>query len=1285
MKKQTLGIAVLAFLLILSATAIVPNTGAEGTATIWTDKPDYYPGDTVTIFGAGFLPDNTVLIKVTRPDYSIDSWTVTSDAGGYFTTTYQLDGMTGTYLVLAIDPVTDQTLASTSFTDSIQSTLEGWDIEPPKIGWTTGNVKGWREDGWVPYHFKIKGLAKNTDYNIVIAVDYFLPDSSGTYYYNSTAGWYGIDAQRHWNYTWTYNDDNPMSGTSITPDMKVVATSGFYEAQYTWHVNTEERTELTLWWENHIAIGAHNWPGAKIHVRTAFGGHSDVPIEVVARAPSTTMTKLSAETITLGQSVTDTATVTDGGGMPTPTGTVTFYVGSSTTGPWTQFASKSLSGGTAYADYLPLAAGDYYFNVTYSGDSNYQPSKSDPATEHLVVTPAPSTTATVLNATEIVLGEGVRDTATVTGLGGSFPVPTGTVTFYVGSSTTGPWTQFASKSLSGGTAYADYLPLAAGDYYFNVTYSGDSNYQPSKSDPATEHLVVTPAPSTTATVLNATEIVLGEGVRDTATVTGLGGSFPVPTGTVTFYVGSSTTGPWTQFASKSLSGGTAYADYLPLAAGDYYFNVTYSGDSNYQPSKSDPATEHLVVTPAPSTTATVLNATEIVLGEGVRDTATVTGLGGSFPVPTGTVTFYVGSSTTGPWTQFASKSLSGGTAYADYLPLAAGDYYFNVTYSGDSNYQPSKSDPATEHLVVTPAPSTTATVLNATEIVLGEGVRDTATVTGLGGSFPVPTGTVTFYVGSSTTGPWTQFASKSLSGGTAYADYLPLAAGDYYFNVTYSGDSNYQPSKSDPATEHLVVTPAPSTTATVLNATEIVLGEGVRDTATVTGLGGSFPVPTGTVTFYVGSSTTGPWTQFASKSLSGGTAYADYLPLAAGDYYFNVTYSGDSNYQPSKSDPATEHLVVTPAPSTTATVLNATEIVLGEGVRDTATVTGLGGSFPVPTGTVTFYVGSSTTGPWTQFASKSLSGGTAYADYLPLAAGDYYFNVTYSGDSNYQPSKSDPATEHLVVTPAPSTTATVLNATEIVLGEGVRDTATVTGLGGSFPVPTGTVTFYVGSSTTGPWTQFASKSLSGGTAYADYLPLAAGDYYFNVTYSGDSNYQPSKSDPATEHLVVVIPVTRTQGFWATHTAITCSVFSDKLGGKIDIGTKPGHYKNITKCGDLMGAFWSSIPRKTDGTRRSAIDQARMILVQQLIAAILNHAAFGTPVPIDSVTGKDLITAGNLAYGGNDKAEMLRVAKLLDDFNKSGDGYPLPPWMTPPGPATPRESREMADRVFWDTL
>jgi hypothetical protein len=161
-------------------------------------------------------------------------------------------------------------------------------------------------------------------------------------------------------------------------------------------------------------------------------------------------------------------------------------------------------------------------------------------------------------------------------------------------------------------------------------------------------------------------------------------------------------------------------------------------------------------------------------------------------------------------------------------------------------------------------------------------------------------------------------------------------------------------------------------------------------------------------------------------------------------------------------------------------------------------------------------------------------------------------------------------------------------------------------------------------------------------------------------------------------------VTRTQGFWATHTEITCDdVFYGILGREIDIGAKSGCYINITSCGELMGAFWSGISRKTDGSKRSLIDQARMILVQQLVAAILNHAAFGTPVPIDPVTGEDLVTAGNMAYAGTNRTEMLRVAGLLDGFNNSGDDQPLPdPW-NPPGPATPQESRSLADREFWD--
>jgi hypothetical protein len=86
----------------------------------------------------------------------------------------------------------------------------------------------------------------------------------------------------------------------------------------------------------------------------------------------------------------------------------------------------------------------------------------------------------------------------------------------------------------------------------------------------------------------------------------------------------------------------------------------------------------------------------------------------------------------------------------------------------------------------------------------------------------------------------------------------------------------------------------------------------------------------------------------------------------------------------------------------------------------------------------------------------------------------------------------------------------------------------------------------------------------------------------------------------------------------------------------------------------------------------------MILAQQLVAAILNYEAFGTPVP------NNLITAGNNAFAGTDKAEMLRVASLLGAYNERGDNLPLPPGMTP-GPAKPIQARTTAYpcRIFWD--
>jgi hypothetical protein len=87
---------------------------AEG-ATIWTDKGDYGPEETVTIFGSGFLANKQVAITIRAPDSSVATIYATTDGSGAFTAYYTLDGMEGTYTVAATDGTNT---ATTTFTDT---------------------------------------------------------------------------------------------------------------------------------------------------------------------------------------------------------------------------------------------------------------------------------------------------------------------------------------------------------------------------------------------------------------------------------------------------------------------------------------------------------------------------------------------------------------------------------------------------------------------------------------------------------------------------------------------------------------------------------------------------------------------------------------------------------------------------------------------------------------------------------------------------------------------------------------------------------------------------------------------------------------------------------------------------------------------------------------------------------------------------------------------------------------------------------------------------------------
>jgi len=229
-------------LLMLSTIFAIPLIRA--TATISTDKADYSPTETVTIYGSGFDPTATVTITVTRPDGSTNQWTLTPDSSGSFTTSYLLDGILGLYTVDATDGTN---AASTTFTDkAIFSDLYGYTLLPSE-GWTKGDVKGYYEDDWVPYMIEITS-SKDDSYQLTVTIrhDYY----DGTYY--------ALDDVGNWQMS--------RNGDPETPTHSGLTVVGS-ELEWTWTFTINKDDDCILKVKAHIAIGAHNWPGAKIHTR----------------------------------------------------------------------------------------------------------------------------------------------------------------------------------------------------------------------------------------------------------------------------------------------------------------------------------------------------------------------------------------------------------------------------------------------------------------------------------------------------------------------------------------------------------------------------------------------------------------------------------------------------------------------------------------------------------------------------------------------------------------------------------------------------------------------------------------------------------------------------------------------------------------------------------------------------------------------------------------------------------------------------------------------------------
>ncbi len=189
-------------------------------------------------------------------------------------------------------------------------------------------------------------------------------------------------------------------------------------------------------------------------------------------AATTTTLVPSAKTITAGQSVTFTATVAPQSNSGVPTGSVTFFDGTTNLGS----GALNGSGMATLATTALTTSGAHSIAATYSGDTNFASSTSAAVT--VTVSQPATTTALISSVNPSTVGQSVTFTVGVTSQ--TAGTITGTVTFLDGT------TQIGTGTLNAGAATFATAALTAGTHSITAQYGGSTNYAASTSTVLTQ-------------------------------------------------------------------------------------------------------------------------------------------------------------------------------------------------------------------------------------------------------------------------------------------------------------------------------------------------------------------------------------------------------------------------------------------------------------------------------------------------------------------------------------------------------------------------------------------------------------------------------------------------------------------------------------------------------------------------------------------------------------------------------------------------------------------------------
>jgi uncharacterized protein (TIGR03437 family) len=360
----------------------------------------------------------------------------------------------------------------------------------------------------------------------------------------------------------------------------------------------------------------------------------------------------SANSVVYGQPVTFTATVTSGA-----TGTVTFSHNGAALG-----APVAISSSQAQFTSSTLGVGTSTITATYSGDSRFLPSSS--ATP-VSLTVAQAQTATALTYSPLGVVFSLTATITVKAPGGGSP--TGTVTFYNGSTSAGS----AALTQGAGPSFKATIRTTTPGSLFAV-YSGDANFSGSTSAPVT---IPGPGVPTLTLTSSRNPSTVGQSVTFTFTVSPAGAGSRAQ-----LYDGT------TLLGSNLLAGGRATFNITTLAAGSHAILAKY-----FLASSSSPFLAGMVQVVNGASSAVTLTPS-LISDSRVKLTATVASAARS-GTPTGSVQFV----DTGTNALVATATLADGAASVDVdldevIP-ATGTLPIAAFYAGDTAFRGSASLP----------------------------------------------------------------------------------------------------------------------------------------------------------------------------------------------------------------------------------------------------------------------------------------------------------------------------------------------------------------------------------------------------------------------------------------------------------------------------------------------------------------------------------------------------------------------------------------------------------------